>query len=216
MRSHARIAGVAFVALAAAAVSGIGSATAAPAGSDRQDDRVATAIKAATAHASQTKAGSGQSFKAVDTLLDQDGTSHVRLHRTYRGLEVVGGDLVVHQGKRGAWKGSSQTLKSTLSLGVEPTVLQDAARQVALRPSALNRAITGAKDQAAALVVDATGAKPTLAWRVITGGTQADGTPSRPRPTSTPAPARRSGPSSRSSTSTAPGRRSTPAAFRCS
>ena len=177
MRPHARIAGVAFVALAAAAVSGIGSATASPSGSG--DDRIATAISSAKAHAAETKAGSGQSFKAVDATVDKDGASHVRLHRTYHGLEVVGGDLVVHQAKNGAWKGNSQTLKNTLALVVKPTVLQDVARQVALRPSGLNRAIKGAKDQAAALVVDATGAKPTLAWRVITGGTQADGTPSR-------------------------------------
>ena len=33
----------------------------------------------------------------ASTIVDKDGTSHVRLNRTYRGLQVVGGDLVVHQ-----------------------------------------------------------------------------------------------------------------------
>ena len=31
------------------------------------------------------------------TTTDADGDTHVRLDRTYRGLPVVGGDLVVHQ-----------------------------------------------------------------------------------------------------------------------
>ena len=54
--------------------------------------------------------------------MDPDGTTHVRLHRTYRGLDVVGGDLVVHQSKAGTWKGSSLTLDKNLSLAVTPSV----------------------------------------------------------------------------------------------
>ena len=54
-----------------------------------------------------------QGLKAVDTIVDADGTSHVRMNRTYHGLEVVGGDLVVHQTRAGAWKGTSQTLART-------------------------------------------------------------------------------------------------------
>src|SRR5689334_10585035 len=46
----------------------------------------------AALHAGVTR---GQDVRVTDTILDRTG-SHVRFDRTYRGLEVVGGDLVVH------------------------------------------------------------------------------------------------------------------------
>ena len=101
------------------------------------------------------------------------------MHRTYHGLAVVGGDLVVHQAKSGAWKGSSQTLDQPLDLGVTPTVSRAAASAQALAPSKVTSDIAGQKVDGTTLVVDATTASPRLAWRVLTGGRQADGTPSR-------------------------------------
>ena len=141
--------------------------------------RAEMAISAAKSHAGATRFGDGQSLKAVATLVDADGTSHVRMHRTYRGLEVVGGDLVVHQAPAGTWKGSSQTLDDTLDLQVTPKVSATTAKSRALAPSAVTREISGAKASASTLVVDATGSSPRLAWKVLSGGTQEDGTPSR-------------------------------------
>ena len=46
----------------------------------------------------------------TDTIVDRDGTSHVRMDRRYHGLRVVGGDLVVHTAPSGALEGVSQTL----------------------------------------------------------------------------------------------------------
>ena len=40
---------------------------------------------------------SSRSSSPSDTIIDADGTTHVRIDRTYRGLPVLGGDLVVHQ-----------------------------------------------------------------------------------------------------------------------
>ena len=51
---------------------------------------------------------------STDTVVDPDGTTHVRMHRTYRGLPVVGGDLVVHQVPQAGWTGVSQTLDARL------------------------------------------------------------------------------------------------------
>jgi Zn-dependent metalloprotease len=140
---------------------------------------VAAALAAARSHASATRFGSGQELSAVAETVDRDGTAHVRMHRTYRGLEVVGGDLVVHQTAAQRWKGASLTLREPLTLGVTPTVDRSAAEAAALAPSAVTRRITGATASGATLVVDATGARPRLAWRVMTGGVQSDGTPSR-------------------------------------
>jgi Zn-dependent metalloprotease len=165
---------------ALAAMSGVApSATASGAVHADRDSLVATADAAAKAHVAAPRYGAGQALTAVGTVVDADGASHVRLQRSYRGLEVVGGDLVVHRSRAQAWKGSSQTLDAALTLGTTPTVSAGTAEAVAVAPSAVTDRIRGDRAESATLVVDATGATPLLAWRVMSGGVQADGTPSR-------------------------------------
>ncbi len=101
------------------------------------------------------------------------------MDRSYRGLPVLGGDLVVHQSADGAWKGRSQGLAKDLTLRVRPAVSSAAAQAAALAPSAVTRSIAGEKVGSSRLVVDATGTTPRLAYEVVSGGTQEDGTPSR-------------------------------------
>jgi Zn-dependent metalloprotease len=60
-----------------------------------------------------------------------------------------------------------------------PTVTRAAAGAASVAPSKVTRSITGDKVETTKLVVDATGATPRLAYEVVTGGTQKDGTPSR-------------------------------------
>jgi zinc metalloprotease ZmpA len=159
MRTSARLAALAGAAAAATALSGLApSGPAAGATGGDHDSLAAAAIASAKSHPSATRFGADQNLKAVGTIVDANGTSHVRLHRTYRGLEVVGGDLVVHQGPGHAWKGTSETLAKKLTLSTTPVV---------------------ARPDSGTLVVDATRATPRLAWRVVSGGVQSDGTPSR-------------------------------------
>ena len=138
------------------------------------------AIAAAKAHPGVTKFGgcAGTSRRSARSST-RTAPRHVRLNRTYRGLAVVGGDLVVHQSKTGAWEGSSQTLATTLDLAVDPAVTSSVADTKALAPSAVTRRIKNAKVDGSTLVVDASGATPRLAWKVVSGGVQANGTPSR-------------------------------------
>jgi zinc metalloprotease ZmpA len=177
MRTHARLVGAATVAVTVAAISGLTQAG--PAVGADHDSRAAAAIAAAESHAAATKFGQDQKLTAVATIVDANGTSHVRLHRSYRGLEVVGGDLVVHQDAAGAWKGASLTVAKGLSLSATPTVSAATSEARAVAPSAVTNKITGAKAESAALVVDATSASPRLAWRVLSEGVQSDGTPSK-------------------------------------
>lgn len=137
------------------------------------------AIAAAKSHAGASRFGAGQAFRAVATSTDRDGSTHVRLHRTYRGLEVVGGDLVVHLGVRDQWEGASQTLQAAPSVATTPTVAGDAAETTALAPRAATARISGQRPDGRELVVYAAGPKAVLAWRVTTTGVQLDGTPSR-------------------------------------
>jgi len=47
-------------------------------------------------HGSSFKRADADRFIAKDTIVDANGTEHVRFDRTYRGLPVLGGDVVVH------------------------------------------------------------------------------------------------------------------------
>jgi Zn-dependent metalloprotease len=167
MRTHARL--VAATAAAATVTALAGVAQAGPATGADRGSLVAAAIAAAKSHAGATMFGTDQKLSAVRTIVDANGTSHVRMQRSYRGLEVVGGDLVVHRSAAETWKGASQTLDTSLDLSTVPTITRAAAEARA----------AGDKAESSTLVVDATGATPRLAWRVLSGGTQSDGTPSR-------------------------------------
>jgi Zn-dependent metalloprotease len=185
-RRHAAALGIAT--LAAAAVStGVTAAGASAADHGRAtvrqvatDGAVATAaLRAVAAHPAAVHGGAGQSFTVRNALVDPDGTRHVRMTRSYLGLPVVGGDLVVHQSPTGAWEGRSETLSDDLGLATTPAVAKAAAERTALAPSKASRDVTAQKVRSSRLVVDATGATPRLAYEVVTGGVQSDGTPSR-------------------------------------
>ncbi|WP_457207617.1 M4 family metallopeptidase, partial [Nocardioides sp. P5_C9_2] len=80
-----------------------------------------------------------------------------------------------------SWEGVSQTLGAPLRLSTRPGVGTAVAQSAVLARSA-TAAVTGDEEVTGSeLVVDATGAVPRLAWEVVTGGVQADGTPSRLR-----------------------------------
>jgi Zn-dependent metalloprotease len=147
------------------------------------DESVADrAVKALASKPSTWKVGAGQELEPVVTLKDTNGATHVRMNRTYEGLEVVGGDLVAHQTRSGAVTSVSQGLTEVLDLEVLPTVTGATATKAALTLDKVTRTIAGLKadkKHAPELVVDAVEGSPTLAWRVTTTGKHDDGTPSR-------------------------------------
>lgn len=138
------------------------------------------ALAALGRHPGAAREVAGQGFVAGPAVVDPDGSTHVRFDRTVDGLRVVGGDLVVHRDADGGWDGVSQTLDAPLTLPTTARVGRTTATRSVLARNARTSAVRGdARAEAAELVVDATGATPRLAWEVLTGGTQADGTPSR-------------------------------------
>jgi Zn-dependent metalloprotease len=112
-----------------------------------------------------------QSFAARDVIIDANGTEHVRFDRSFKGLRVIGGDLVVHSHASGKFLGNSQTLKKAIKVSTRHTVSADQARAAALAVQA------GSTDGVAEKVVYARGDKPALAWDVLVTGEQTDGTP---------------------------------------
>jgi zinc metalloprotease ZmpA len=132
------------------------------------------AVAAIKANADAAHFGDGQTFTLKNVLTDPEGTSHVRIHRYYQGLPVLGGDLVVHLAKDGSWKGASGTLTATPKLSREPRLSAAGAGDVALAAAGPGvHQVDGAQ-----LVVDADGATASLAYEVVVGGVKADGTPS--------------------------------------
>ena len=66
-------------------------------------------------HASQARATANDKFVATDVMVDSDGTEHVRFDRTFKGLPVIGGDLVV-ESRGGQLKATWLTLGSPINL----------------------------------------------------------------------------------------------------
>ena len=175
-----RTLGLATAAVLAASTLGLTGAHAAPREAAQRSDSAAGAIQALAAHPAAARAAQGQAFRVSDTIIDRDGSSHVRMERTYRGLPVLGGDLVVHRGPQAGWRGVSQTLAAPMQVSTKPLVSAAAASATATTPAKATRSIAGLKATGdPRLVVDATQSAPRLAWEVLSGGTRADGTPSR-------------------------------------
>ncbi|WP_308121247.1 M4 family metallopeptidase [Paractinoplanes bogorensis] len=99
----------------------------------------------------------------------------VRYTRTYGGLRVAGGDLVIRT-KAGKYAGASAGLTKPLSLGVKPTVTAASATATAKGQFKGTLTATGKPE----LFVDATSGAGKLAYETVLTGWQPDGqTPSK-------------------------------------
>jgi len=182
MRRTWGTASLAALAISTLGISGAisGGTPAAAATAAERPGTAAAAVEALLAHPAAAQATDGTAFVATDTVRDASGATHVRLERTYRGLPVLGGDVVVHRGAQDGWRGVSQTLDGALTLATTPLVAASAAAERTLAPAKATAGIAKLRTEGEPrLVVDALGAQPRLAWEVTTRGKQADGTPSR-------------------------------------
>ncbi|MFC7912036.1 M4 family metallopeptidase [Streptomyces nigra] len=138
-------------------------------------------IKSAQSEAAGTaqRIGLGGKEKLLvkDVVKDADGTTHTRYERTYAGLPVLGGDLVVHD-KSGRTT-VTRAGKATLALNtLSPKITKSAAAGTALAASKKTEVKGAETERAPRLVVWAGAGKPVLAWETVVEGVQKDGTPS--------------------------------------
>ena len=135
---------------------------------------VAQASSDSAQTARELKLGSKEALVVKDVARDTDGTEHVRYERTYAGLPVIGGDLVVHRSSGRSVRSVDWAHPSRVQVSsVKPRVARVAAMGDA-------EAATPAKhDDAASArkVVFAADHKPVLAWETRVTGTAKDGTP---------------------------------------
>ncbi|MFD4561250.1 M4 family metallopeptidase [Streptomyces sp. NPDC058469] len=143
-------------------------------------------VKSATQNSTTTARtlGLGAKEKLVvkDVVKDNDGTVHTRYERTYDGLPVLGGDLVVHTPPATEATGTvSATFNNKHTLAVPSTTASFA------KSAAETKALTTAKaldakapsTDSARKVIWAGDGTPKLAWETVVGGFQDDGTPSQ-------------------------------------
>ncbi|MCZ1002135.1 M4 family metallopeptidase [Streptomyces mirabilis] len=141
-------------------------------------------IQQADAAASETaqQIGLGAKEKLVvrDVLKDADGTVHTRYERTYNGLPVLGGDLVVHESKAGKTEGVTKAVKTAIKVAsLKPQVTTAKAEKQALTAAKAAGSEKTTADRAPRKVIWAATGKPTLAYETVIGGLQDDGTPNQ-------------------------------------
>ncbi|MFF7443343.1 M4 family metallopeptidase [Streptomyces sp. NPDC008122] len=140
--------------------------------------KAADADKAATAKT----LGLGAQEKLVvrDVVQDRDGTTHTRYERTFAGLPVLGGDLIVDESKAGATTGVIKSNRAELkNVDLAASVAPAAAEKQALGLAAADGSKKTAADRAPRKVVWMAQGAPVLAYETVVGGLQHDGTPNQ-------------------------------------
>ncbi|MGW4151504.1 M4 family metallopeptidase, partial [Streptomyces albogriseolus] len=138
--------------------------------------RQADSVKAGTAK--DLGLGAKEKLVVRDVLKDRDGTVHVRYERTYDGLPVLGGDLIV----QGDTAGEADKVVKATRAAVKPAttaakVPAAKAEQQALSAAKAEKAEGADVERAPRKVVWAAGGTPVVAYETVVGGLQHDGTP---------------------------------------
>ncbi|WP_330307408.1 MULTISPECIES: M4 family metallopeptidase [unclassified Streptomyces] len=140
--------------------------------------RDANAAKATTAK--DLGLGAKESLVARDVIKDHDGTVHTRYERTYDGLPVLGGDLVVDTATSGKTEHVYKATKATIKVSsLKPSVAAAKAEKQALSAAKAAGSKQTDADRAPRKVIWAGSGTPVLAYETVVGGLQDDGTPNQ-------------------------------------
>ena len=117
-----------------------------------------------------------------DVITDADGTQHVRVERTHKGLKVVGGDMVLEV-KGGALVDHFATFDDKINVPASGKIAKQAAAASGVTAAKSYKGGKGLKGAAASgaemvIRIDDAGA-PRLAFQVTVTGSENDSTPSR-------------------------------------
>ncbi|MEU5491810.1 M4 family metallopeptidase [Streptomyces sp. NPDC020196] len=126
--------------------------------------------------------GAKEKLVVKDVVKDADGTLHTRYERTYAGLPVLGGDLIVHTPPASKASGTvATTFNTKRRISVASTTATLTRSEAETKALGTARALDARQPAAesARKVVWAGSSTPSLAWETVIGGLQDDGTPSR-------------------------------------
>ncbi|MFB7504855.1 M4 family metallopeptidase [Streptomyces broussonetiae] len=123
--------------------------------------------------------GAQEKLVVKDVVKDADGTVHTRYERTYAGLPVLGGDLVVDTARSGRTTGVIKATRATVKVaGLTPAVSKAAAEKQAVQQAKARGGNRSAADSVRKVIWAASG-RPVLAYETVVGGFQDDGTPNQ-------------------------------------
>ncbi|MBD0734391.1 peptidase M4 [Streptomyces sp. CBMA29] len=146
----------------------------------QQATLVSQAQTRSAATASSLHLSAGEKLVVKSVTKDTDGTVHTRYERTYQGLPVLGGDLIVHQDAAGATTGVDKATNASVAVASTTAVKSaDSAKTTALARAKADGAASPAAVGAPHKVVWAASGTPVLAWESVIGGFQEDGTPNQ-------------------------------------
>ncbi|MEV5847834.1 M4 family metallopeptidase [Streptomyces sp. NPDC051985] len=132
-----------------------------------------------TETAQQIGLGAKEKLIVKDVVKDVDGTVHTRYERTYAGLPVLGGDVVVHTSKAGRTEGVTKATKATIKVAsLKPQLSAAKAEKTALSAAKTLGSTKSAADGARKVIWAGSGT-PVLAYETVVGGFQDDGTPNK-------------------------------------
>ncbi|PWJ08875.1 peptidase M4 family protein [Streptomyces sp. NWU49] len=122
--------------------------------------------------------GAKEKLVVKDVVKDADGSVHTRYERTYDGLPVLGGDLVVHESASGSTRGVTKAVEAAVEVpSVTPGITAGKAEKQALTAAKAAGSQRAEADSAPRKVIWAADGKPVLAYETVVGGVQDDGTP---------------------------------------
>ncbi|MFG6298455.1 M4 family metallopeptidase [Streptomyces rochei] len=137
--------------------------------------RDAHATKAETA--GDLGLGAKEKLVVRDVVKDRDGTVHTRYERTYDGLPVLGGDLVVTSDAGKTERVVKATQKPIAPATVTPKISAAKAETQAVAAAKAAGAEAPDAERAPRKVIWAANGTPVLAYETVVGGLQEDGTP---------------------------------------
>ncbi|MFI2759240.1 M4 family metallopeptidase [Streptomyces echinatus] len=137
------------------------------------------AQEGATGTARRIGLGAQEKLVAKDVVRDADGTVHTRYERTYAGLPVLGGDLIVHTAASGRTQGITKAVGSAIEVAsLTPRIGAAKAEKQAVSAAHTLGSAKASADGARKVIWAGSG-KPVLAYETVVGGLQDDGTPNR-------------------------------------
>jgi Zn-dependent metalloprotease len=149
---------------------------AAPNAAEQHDSVLALARNAVPNLATQLGIGKAEKLVVKDAMVDPNGAKHFRYDRTFDGLRVLGGDMLVHEAPNGKVTSvqKANNAKFALSTAAKQTPAQ--ASRAALNA---NKAVKYTVEKGPVKVVFAASHSPVLAYETVLSGKKADQTPSR-------------------------------------
>ncbi|MFJ3173819.1 M4 family metallopeptidase [Streptomyces roseus] len=142
---------------------------------------IAKAQSTTAATAKELGLGTQEKLLVHDVVKDQDGTTHTRYERTYEGLPVLGGDLVVSRSAAEKTQSVSKASNAQLQ-GISTAAPADAPAAASAKALDAAKAVGSKADKADSAprkIVWMANGVPTLAYETVVGGLQDDGTPNQ-------------------------------------